>query len=332
MKMSRTIPSDDDHTDALPFPSNRPPPAINYLSMSASSVAHTGERPPIEEQLRLVTSTDVTAATSAAAELGALLTKEERQRQQKPPSTTQNSNGASYGVDAPAAPPRTVLGICADAGCNTVLVVEGGCVAEAIGAYARTTKTVNGQPVYAMAGKWNGIEVHYVVYKEFRVGSWTIGIHRERTLAEFEQCVAYYRGRIVSIIICVCRCSISSSAPTTDRSKDGGKRWSVAKRFGPKPEPVVTTRESSVGPSPAVAAIRRGTSADSDKSEEGPCLFEPSPGVAVTSAREWGKAKSAASTTAASTKTHSVAKSAGGSTSTKFAAVTVPPKREAIQN
>ena len=160
--------------------------------MSASSVAHTGERPPIKEQLRLVTSTDVTAATSAAAELGALLTKEERQRQQKPPPT-QNSNCASYGVDAPAAPPRTVSGICADAGCNTVLVVEGGCVAEANGAYARTTKTVNGQPVYAMAGKWNGIEVHYVIYKQVKVGNWTLGIHRERTMMEFEQCETYYK-------------------------------------------------------------------------------------------------------------------------------------------
>ena len=177
------MPSDDGHTDALPFPSNRPP--------SASSVAHTGERPPIEEQLRLVTSTDVTAATSAAAELGALLTKEERQ--QKPPTRTQNRNGASYGVDAPAAPPRTVSGICADAGCNTVLVVEGGCVAEANGAYARTTKTVNGQPVYAMAGKWNGIEVHYVIYKQVKVGNWTLGIHRERTMMEFEQCETYYK-------------------------------------------------------------------------------------------------------------------------------------------
>ena len=135
-------------------------------------------------------------------------------------------------------------------------------------------------------------------------------------------------GRIVSIIICVCRCSISSAAPT-DRSNDGGKRWSVAKRLGLKPAPVVTTRESSdgLGPSPAVAAIRRGTSAHSDKSEEGPCLFEPSPvAVAVTSARELSEAKSAAST-----KTHFTAKSAGDATSTKFAAVIVPPIRAAIR-
>ena len=132
----------------------------------------------------------------------------------------------------------------------------------------------------------------------------------------------------MSIIICVCRCSISSAAPT-DRSNDGGKRWSVAKRLGLKPAPVVTMRESSdgLGPSPAVAAIRRGTSAHSDKSEEGPCLFEPSPvAVAVTSARELSEAKSAAST-----KTHSTAKSAGDATSTKFADVTVPPKREVNQ-
>ena len=46
-----------------------------------------------------------------------------------------------------------------------------------------------------------------------------------------------------------------------------------------------------LGPSPAVAAIGRGASACSGKSEEGPRLFEPSP-VAVTSAREnWGEAK-----------------------------------------
>ena len=134
----------------------------------------------------------------------------------------------------------------------------------------------------------------------------------------------------MSIIICVCRCSISSAAPT-DRSNDGGKRWSVAKRLGLQPAPVVTTRESSdgLGPSPAVAAIRRGTSAHSDKSEEGPRLFEPSPvavAVAVTSARELSEAKSAAST-----KTHFTAKSAGDATSTKFAAVIVPPIRAAIR-
>ena len=96
-------------------------------------------------------------------------------------------------VDAPAAPPRTASGICADAGCNTVLVVEGGGVAEVNGAYARTTKTVNGQPVYAMAGMWNGMEVHYVVNKEFYAGSWTIGIHRERTMMGFEKCDNYYK-------------------------------------------------------------------------------------------------------------------------------------------
>ena len=92
-----------------------------------------------------------------------------------------------------------------------------------------------------------------------------------------------------------------------------------------------TTKEFSdgLGPSPAVAAIRRGTSAHSDKSEEGPCLFEPSPvavAVAVTSARELSEAKSAAST-----KTHFTAKSAGDATSTKFAAVIVPPIRAAIR-
>ena len=178
--MSRKFPSDDDRTDALPFPSN------------------PGERSLIEEQQRLV--------TGAAAELSALPTKEERRRQQKqPPSTREeggahigrrmakNSDGASYGVDAPAAPPRIASGICADAGCNTILVVEGCGVAEANGAYARTTKTVNGQPVYAMAGKWKSSEVHYVVYRQFKKDDWTLGIHREWTTIEFEQCAAKYK-------------------------------------------------------------------------------------------------------------------------------------------
>ena len=179
--MSRKFPSDDDRTDALPFPSN------------------PGERPLIEEQQRLVTSAvvQVAAATGAAAELGALPTKEERRRQQKPPpmtweeGVTENSAGASYGGDAPAAPPRTASMICAE---DTVLVVEGCGVAEANGAYARTTKTANGQPVYAMAGKWKSKEVHYVVYKQLKVrNDWTLGIHPKRTMTEFKQCAAYYR-------------------------------------------------------------------------------------------------------------------------------------------
>ena len=128
-------------------------PSDDDRTDALSFPSNPGKRPLIEEQQRLVTSA----------------------------------------VDAPAAPPRTASGICADAGCNTVLVVEGGCVAEANGAYARTTKTVNGQPVYAMAGKWNGIEVHYVIYKQVKVGNWTLGIHRERTMMEFEQCETYYK-------------------------------------------------------------------------------------------------------------------------------------------
>ena len=124
-----------------------------------------------------------------------------------------------------------------------------------------------------------------------------------------------------------------ASSSGADRSKDGGRKWSAivaqSSPFGRNPAPAVTTRRSAdgLGPSPAVAAIRRGTSARSDKSEEGPRLFEPSPvAVAVTSARELSEAKSAAST-----KTHFTAKSAGDATSTKFAAVIVPPIRAAFR-
>ena len=236
--MSRQFPSDDDHTDtgALSFPSNRPP--------SASSEAHAGERPPLEEQLRLVTSArlrlrlsrerfdsartvfysmkravdaaseelassrrEVAAATGAAAELGALPTEEERRQQQKQPPPAReeggahcgygrrkrkNSDGASYG--APPAPPRTAAESCVDAGCDTVLVVRGCGVAGANGSYARTTKTANGQPVYALAGRWKSKEVHYVVYKQFKMtDDWTLGIHPKRTMTEFEPCTYYYK-------------------------------------------------------------------------------------------------------------------------------------------
>lgn len=303
--MSRQLACADGRNHAVP-PNHRPP--------SASDADVVAGRPPIEEQLRLVTSArlrlrlsrkrfdsaravfysmkravaaaseelassrrEVAAARGAAAELGALPAREERRQQKQPPS----ARGAHCGgrkrknreddAGAADAPHRTAAESCVDVGCDTVLVVEGCGVAQANGAYARTTKTAHGEPVFAMAGRWKSKEVHYVVYKQFKMtDDWTLGIHPKRTMMEFEPCTYYYK---------------------LYRSKDGRKGWSVAQPLGRKPAPVMSMRTRSVNgldASPAVAAAGNGPC--SGKSEEVSCLFEPSP-VAVASASEWGGAK-----------------------------------------
>ena len=82
-----------------------------------------------------------------------------------------------------------------------------------------------------------------------------------------------------------------ASSSGDDRSKDGRRRWSVAQPLGRKPAPAMRTKAvDGLDASPAVAANGLGTSARSGKSEEVPCLFEPSP-VAVASAGELGESK-----------------------------------------
>ena len=225
MKMSRQFPNDDDHSHALL--SNRPTsasqdavraPIEEQLRLvtaarlrlrlsrkrfdSAREVFYSMKRAVAAASEELASSgREVAAATGEAAELGALPAKEERRRQKQPPPTREG--GAHCGrrkrtkrVDSGAAdaPPRTAAESCVDVGCDTVLVVEGCGVAEANGTYARTTKTAHGQPVFAMAGRWKSKEVHYVIYKQFKMtDDWTLGIHPKRTMMEFEPCTYYYK-------------------------------------------------------------------------------------------------------------------------------------------
>ncbi|EJK75197.1 hypothetical protein THAOC_03088, partial [Thalassiosira oceanica] len=97
--------------------------------------------------------------------------------------------------------------------------------------------------------------------------------------------------RAVHLLLQALPLPLDASSSGADRSKDGRKGWSVAQPLGRKPAPVMSMRTRSVNgldASPAVAAAGNGPC--SGKSEEVPCLFEPSP-VAVASASEWGGAK-----------------------------------------